>query len=130
METIRELKARGYTVVVFSGGFRWATDYAQTVLGYDASFSNVLHTSGGFLTGLVGGDMMFDWSKGDMLQRLQHIMGIEEADTVAVGDGANDRSMFAHAGTRIAFCAKAVLRKEATDIIDQKELTGVLDIVR
>ncbi len=128
-ETIAQLKEKGYKVVVFSGGFRNATGYAKEVLGFYADFSNILHAKNGRLTGLVGGDMMFDFSKGDMLRRLQALLGITPENTVAVGDGANDRSMFAHAGTRIAFCAKEILKKEANVIIDQKDLTKVLEYV-
>ena len=125
-ETIRKLKEAGHRVVVFSGGFRNATSHAREVLGFDADFSNVLHARNGRLTGLVGGDMMFDFSKGDMLQRLQRLLGVSEEETVVVGDGANDLSMFAHAGVRIAFCAKEVLKKEANVVIDTKDLTQVL----
>ena len=125
-ETIEELKKRGYRVVVFSGGFRNATSHAREVLGFDADFSNVLHSRDGHLTGLVGGDMMFDFSKGDMLLRLQRLLGIGPADTLVVGDGANDRSMFEHAKTKIAFCAKEILKKEANVVIDEKDLTQIL----
>lgn len=126
-ETVAELKKRGMTVVVFSGGFRNATGYAKEVLGLDADFSNILHSKNGRLTGLVGGEMMFDTSKGDMLVRLQSILGVTKEETMVVGDGANDRSMFAHAAKRVAFCAKEVLKKEANVIIDQKDLRVVLD---
>ncbi len=125
-ESIAELKKRGYRVVVFSGGFRNATSYAKEILGFDADFSNTLHSREGRLTGLVGGDMMFDFSKGDMLQRLQSLLNVKEEDTVVVGDGANDRSMFAYAKTRIAFCAKEILKKEANVIVDEKDLTKIL----
>ncbi len=125
-ETIAELKKRGYTVVVFSGGFRNATSHARDILGFDADFSNTLHVREGVLSGLVGGEMMFDHSKGDMLQRVQALLGISEAETVAVGDGANDRSMFAHAAKRVAFCAKDILKKEANIVIDTKDLTQLL----
>lgn len=125
-ETIAELKKAGYTVICFSGGFRTATTYGKEMLGYDADFSNVLHHKNGKLSGLVGGDMMFDFSKGDMIQRLQSILGISEEETMVVGDGANDRSMFTHAGIRVAFCAKEILRKEANIIIDTKDLTKIL----
>ena len=127
IETIAELKRRGMTVVCFSGGFRTATSYAKDILGYDADFSNNLHVKDGKLTGLVGGDMMFNFSKGDMLVRLQNILGISEAETMVCGDGANDLSMFAHAGTRVAFCAREVLKKEANIIIDKKDLTLILE---
>lgn len=126
VETIAALKGRGIKVVCFSGGFRSATSHAKTILGYDADFSNVLHEKEGKLTGLVGGDMMFDFSKGDMLLRLQELFGITKEETMAIGDGANDRSMFAHAGTRIAFCAKEILKKEANVIIDTKDLTQII----
>jgi len=127
VETIKALKAKGMTVVCFSGGFRSATGFAKDILGYDADFSNVLHHKDGKLTGLVGGDMMFNFSKGDMIVRLQNILGVSEEETMVVGDGANDLSMFAHAGTRVAFCAKEVLKKEANIIIDTKDLTQILE---
>ena len=125
-ETIAELKKAGLKVVCFSGGFRTATAYAKDILGYDADFSNALHHKEGRLTGLVGGDMMFNWSKGDMLVRLQNILGVSRDETMVCGDGANDLSMFEHAGTRIAFCAKEVLKKEANIIVEKKDLTEIL----
>jgi len=125
-ETIAELKSRGMKVVCFSGGFRTATSYAKDILGYDADFSNELHVKDGKLTGLVGGDMMFNFSKGDMLQRLQSVMDITEEETLVCGDGANDLSMFAHAGTRAAFCARDILKKEANIIIEEKDLSLLL----
>jgi len=127
IETIAELKKRGITVICFSGGFRSATSYAKDILGYDADFSNVLHQKDGKLTGLVGGDMMFNFSKGDMLRRLQNILGVNEEETLVCGDGANDLSMFAHAGTRVAFCAREILQKEANIIIKDKNLTQILE---
>jgi phosphoserine phosphatase len=127
VETITELKKRGMKVVCFSGGFRTATGYAKDILGYDADFSNVLHQKNGKLTGLVGGDMMFNFSKGDMLQRVQNILGVTPEETLVCGDGANDLSMFAHAGTRVAFCAREILEKEANIIIKEKDLTQILE---
>lgn len=125
-ETIAELKGMGMKVVCFSGGFRSATGYAKNILGYDADFSNVLHHKNQILTGLVGGDMMFNYSKGDMLVRLQGLLGVTEDETLVCGDGANDLSMFAHAGTRVAFCAREILRKEANIVIETKDLTQIL----
>ena len=125
-ETIAELKNRGIKVVCFSGGFRTATSYAKDILGYDADFSNVLHEKDGKLTGFVGGDMMFNFSKGDMLTRLQNVLGVSEEETLVCGDGANDLSMFAHAGTRVAFCAREILEREANIIIKEKDLSLIL----
>ena len=97
-------------------------------MGYDASFSNILHDKNGVLTGFVGGDMMFGFSKGDMLKRLQNILQISPKDCMVVGDGANDISMFKYANVKVAFCANEVLKKEATHIIDEKDLRNILEI--
>jgi phosphoserine phosphatase len=128
-ETIKALKKDGVTVVVFSGGFRNATSYAKNILGFDADFSNTLHSKNGILTGLVGGEMMFSHSKGDMLKRIQSILGVTKEDTMVVGDGANDLSMFKYADTRVAFCAKDILKKEANIIIEEKDLTKILEFI-
>jgi len=128
-ETIKALKKEGYKVLVFSGGFRNATTYAKEILGFDADFANILHSKNGVLTGLVGGDMMFSTSKGDMLRRIQAVLGINKKDTLVVGDGANDLSMFKYASKKVAFCAKDVLKKEADFIVDEKDLTKILEFI-
>jgi len=54
---------------------------------------------------------------------------VSREDTLVVGDGANDLSIFALADTRVAFCAKPVLRKAATHCVDVKDLREILSIV-
>jgi len=128
-EVVAGLKEKGYTIVCFSGGFRDATKPACKKLGIDADFSNFLHAQEGILTGAVGGEMMYSNAKGDMIVRLQDLLGVDRADTLVVGDGANDLSMFAHANTRVAFCAKPVLKEAATHCVDVKDLREILKIV-
>ncbi len=125
-ETVAKLKENGYKVICFSGGFRIGTSPAKDKLGLDADFSNILHEKDGILTGLVGGDMMFGFSKGDMIQRVQAMLGVTKENTLVAGDGANDVSMFPFADKRVAFCAKEVLKKEANIIVDTKDLTQIL----
>ncbi|CAA6806841.1 MAG: Phosphoserine phosphatase (EC [uncultured Sulfurovum sp.] len=128
-EVVRGLKERGYTIVCFSGGFRSATEPACKALGIDADFSNFLHADEGVLTGAVGGEMMYSDAKGDMIVRLQNLLKVDRKDTLVVGDGANDLSMFSHADTRVAFCAKPVLKEAATHCVDIKDLREILKIV-
>jgi phosphoserine phosphatase len=128
-EVVQGLKERGYTVVCFSGGFRNATKPACERLGIDADFSNFLHDENGILTGRVGGEMMYSEAKGDMIVRMQKLLGVGREDTLVVGDGANDLSMFTHADTRVAFCAKPVLKEVATHCVDVKDLREILKII-
>lgn len=126
-ETVKNLQETGYKVVCFSGGFKNATVPFAQKLGLDGDFSNILHSKDGVLTGFVGGEMMFGDSKGEMLKRLQKITGITAEDTLVVGDGANDLSMFKYAGKRAAFCAKPILKEQANIIIEKKDLSLLLE---
>ena len=128
-EVVVGLKEKGYTVICFSGGFRAATKPACEALGIDADFSNFLHADDGILSGQVGGEMMYSNAKGDMIVRLQKLLGLTRKDTLVVGDGANDLSMFAHADTRVAFCAKPILKEAATHCVDVKDLREILKLV-
>jgi phosphoserine phosphatase len=74
--------------------------------------------------------MMFGNSKGLMLKRLQALLKISENKTLVVGDGANDLSMFKFSKTKVAFCAKDILKKEATNIVDTKDLSLIIDIAK
>ena len=126
-ETIEELHKKGYKCVCFSGGFKNATIPFAEKLNLDAEFSNIFHIKDDVLTGKVGGEMMFSDSKGKMLLTLQKLLNISYDNTLVVGDGANDLSMFKYAKNKAAFCAKEILKKEASIIIDKKDLTIILD---
>ncbi|MWV61712.1 phosphoserine phosphatase SerB [Helicobacter saguini] len=129
IECVKTLRDRGHIVVCFSGGFRIITEHFKDTLGLNATFSNILHCKDSKLTGKVGGDMMFGDSKGYMMQNLQGVLGLDRTQCAAIGDGANDISMFNHADIRIAFCAKEILKSHATHCIDKKDLKEVLNIV-
>ena len=126
-EIITELKKQGYKVICLSGGFKNATVPLCNKIGIDADFSNVLHEKNGLLTGMVGGEMMFNSSKGEIIQRVQKLLDVTYENTLVAGDGANDLSMFKYAAKRVAFCAKPILEKEANIIIKEKDLRLILD---
>ena len=126
-ETIKELKNKNYKCVCFSGGFKNATLIFVEKLKLDGEFSNIFHTKNNILTGKVGGEMMFSDSKGNMLLALQKLLNISYNDTLVVGDGANDLSLFKYAKNRVAFCSKEILKKEANIIINEKDLRLLID---
>lgn len=126
-ETIKELKKKNYKCVCFSGGFKNATSIFVERLGLDGEFSNIFHIKNDILTGKVGGEMMFADSKGNMLLTLQKLLGISYENTLAIGDGANDLSMFKYAKNRVAFCSKEILKKEANIIINEKDLRLIIE---
>lgn len=128
-DIVDELKRRNYKVVCFSGGFKFATSHFRDILGLDADFSNILCVENGILNGDVSGEMMFGDSKGSMLLTLQRLLGVGIENTIVVGDGANDLSMFKYANIRVAFCAKEVLKKEANIIIDTKDLREIIKFI-
>ncbi len=128
-EIIKNLKDKNYKVVCFSGGFKNATIPFAKKLGLDGEFSNILHSKDGILTGMVGGEMMFNNSKGQMLLTLQRLLGITREKTLVIGDGANDLSMFKYADKRVSFCGKPILEKDANIIIKEKDLSLILKYV-
>lgn len=128
-EIIEYLKSKGILVGVFSGGYHIATDHAQELLGFDINFANILHHKDGVLTGEVGGEMMFGFSKGQMLWRLRTLLGLSKDEVAVVGDGANDISMFKEAGVCVAFCANEILKNSATHIIEKKDLRELKNIL-
>ena len=128
-EIIKNLKDKNYKVVCFSGGFKNATVPFAKKLGFDGEFSNILHSKDGILTGMVGGEMMFNNSKGQMLLTLQRLLGITRENTLVIGDGANDLSMFKYADKRVSFCGKPILEKDANIIIKEKDLSLILKYV-
>ncbi len=125
-ELMLALKAKNYKVVVFSGGFDEGVSAGKKVLGYDMHFSNTLHHKNGVLTGEVGGEMMFSYSKGRMLKKVQNLLSIGEEDTIVMGDGANDISMFPYAKKTISFCGKDIVKKFANIIVDKKDLREII----
>ncbi|ABO35369.1 phosphoserine phosphatase SerB [Methanococcus maripaludis C5] len=126
-ELIGELKKQGYVTAVVSGGFDFGAEHVKKVLGLDYSYSNTLLSENGILTGEVIGPVMGETAKGDILKEIAANENISLENTVVVGDGANDVSMFERAGFKIAFCAKEILRSKADICIDKKDLKEILN---
>lgn len=123
---IRTLKRLGYQVGVVSGGFTQVTDALQERLGLDFASANTLEIIDGRLTGRVVGDVVDRAGKARLLRSFAEQAGVPLAQTVAIGDGANDLDMLNTAGLGVAFNAKPVVRQAAHTAVNVPFLDTVL----
>ncbi len=123
---VRTLRRLGYRFGLVSGGFTHVIDQIAAELDVDFSAANVLELDGGVLTGRLIGDVVDRAGKADALRRFAADARVSMADTVAVGDGANDLDMLAAAGLGVAFNAKPVVRDAADTSVTTPYLDSVL----
>ncbi|MCC3771222.1 phosphoserine phosphatase SerB [Streptomyces sp. UNOC14_S4] len=123
---IKTLKRLGYQVGVVSGGFTQVTDDLRERLGLDFASANTLEIVDGKLTGRVTGEIVDRAGKARLLRRFAAEAGVPLAQTVAIGDGANDLDMLNAAGLGIAFNAKPVVREAAHTAVNVPFLDTVL----
>ncbi|MFP8962600.1 phosphoserine phosphatase SerB [Streptomyces nanhaiensis] len=123
---IRTLKRLGYQVGVVSGGFTQVTDDLRERLGLDFASANTLEIVDGKLTGRVVGEVVDRAGKARLLRRFAAEAGVPLAQTVAIGDGANDLDMLNTAGLGVAFNAKPVVQEAAHAAVNVPFLDTVL----
>lgn len=123
---IRTLKRLGYQVGVVSGGFTQVTDDLKERLGLDFAQANTLEIVDGRFTGRVTGEIVDRAGKARLLRRFAEQAGVPLAQTVAIGDGANDLDMLNAAGLGVAFNAKPVVRQAAHTAVNVPFLDTVL----
>jgi phosphoserine phosphatase len=123
---VRTLKRLDYRVAIVSGGFTQVTDHLVQTLGLDYSAANTLEVRDGRLTGQVVGPVVDRPGKAAALRRFAAEAGVPLAQTVAIGDGANDLDMIAAAGLGIAFNAKPVVQAAADTAVTVPYLDSVL----
>lgn len=121
------LKRSGYKTAILSGGFTYFGEYLQKKFGFDYVYANELEVdSEGKLTGRYVGDIVDGQRKKELLRLLAQVERIDIAQTIAVGDGANDLPMLSEAGLGIAFHAKPKVKAEAGQSISTIGIDGVL----
>jgi len=123
---VRTLKRLDYRLAIVSGGFTQITDQLVAELGIDYSAANTLEIVDGQLTGELVGAVVDRAGKAAALERFASAAGIPVAQTVAIGDGANDLDMLARAGLGIAFNAKPVVRQAADAALSVPYLDAIL----
>lgn len=121
------LKRSGYKTAILSGGFTYFGNYLKQKYNFDYVYANELEIgSDGKLTGRHVGDIVDGKRKKELLRLLAQVENIDIAQTIAVGDGANDLPMLSEAGLGIAFHAKPKVKAEASQSISTIGIDGVL----
>ena len=120
------LKRYGYKIAILSGGFTFFGEYLQKKFGIDYVYANELEVENGKLTGRYLGDVVDGKRKAELLRLIAQVEKVDIAQTIAVGDGANDLPMLSLAGLGIAFHAKPKVKENARQSINTIGLDGVL----
>lgn len=127
-QLIEKVKAHGGHVGVVSGGFHELLDPLAESLGLDFWKANRLEVSDGKLTGQVLGEIVDAQMKADTLIEWANLTNTPFAQTVAIGDGANDLTMMGVAGLGIAFCAKPIVQEQADIALNERDLSKALEL--
>ncbi|MBY6260716.1 phosphoserine phosphatase SerB [Azospirillum sp. 412522] len=125
-QLVGTMRANGAICVLVSGGFRCFTGRVRSWIGFDDDRGNELEVVDGVMTGKVIEPILDKDSKLEALMAYAGEHRVPVAETMAVGDGANDLPMLLAAGLGVAFHAKAVVAAEARARVDHGDLTALL----
>ena len=120
------LKRAGFKIAILSGGFTYFGNYLKHKFGIDYVYANELEIVDGKLTGRYVGEIVDGQRKAELLKLLAQVENVNIAQTIAVGDGANDLPMITVAGLGIAFHAKPKVKQTARQSISTIGIDGVL----
>ncbi len=125
-EACRILKAAGWKIMAVSGGFTIMTERLQKELGLDYVYSNELIFKNGKLDGVK---INVDSDKAKSAKTKIQEWNQKKDDIVVVVDGANDLTLFNICGLGIAFRAQDKVKDMAHVILEEKDLSKILDII-
>ena len=120
------LKRTGYKTAILSGGFTFFGEYLKRKFGFDYMYANELEVMDGKRTGRFVGVVVDGRRKAELLRLIAQVENVDMAQTIAVGDGANDLPMLSAAGLGIAFHAKPKVKESARQSISTIGIDGVL----
>ena len=121
------LKSIGWKLVAVSGGFNIITDRLYTELQIDRIFSNDLIFRDGKL---VDVDIQVTSDKSASVKKFVQEHGYSKDEIVVVVDGANDLKLFNLSSFTIGFCPVDVIRDKAKVVIDEKDLSLLIPIIK
>jgi phosphoserine phosphatase len=128
-ELVKLLHHKGHCVSLVSGGFVNIMQPIVDELKIDYFIANTLEVIDGHLTGKLLGEIVDRAAKAIALKEFAAQANVDIANTVAIGDGANDLDMMAIAGISIAFNAKPIVAAAADYSINEPSLASVAEII-
>ena len=123
---VRTMRANGAAAVLVSGGFTRFAEPVAARIGFDRAIANRLLVADGRLTGKVAKPIVGAATKEETLRAAIADRGLTAAQTLAVGDGANDLPMIRAAGLGVAYHAKPIVAEAAAARIEHGDLTALL----
>ncbi len=123
---ISTLRGHGVYTALVSGGFTLFTEPVSLAIGFDEHRANRLELENGKLTGQVVDPILGREAKKSALVELRELFALQDHETLAIGDGANDLDMIKEAGLGIAYHAKPAVAEAAHARIDHADLTALL----
>jgi phosphoserine phosphatase len=125
-ELVMTMRAHGAYTCLISGGFTLFTNAIAARIGFQENRANELVIADGKFTGEVREPIIGRAAKLATLIELRESFDLDEIDTLAVGDGANDLGMIEAAGLGVAYHAKPAVSAAASARIDHGDLTALL----
>lgn len=123
---VRTMKKHGAICALVSGGFTIFTERIAARVGFDIHQANTLEIADGKIAGRVTEPILGREAKRAALERLAAERRLVLAESIAVGDGANDLAMIRAAGLGVAYRAKPIVAAEAAASIVHGDLTALL----
>jgi phosphoserine phosphatase len=125
-ELVMTMRTHGAYTCLISGGFTLFTNAVAAKIGFQENRANELVVHDGKFTGEVREPILGGATKLATLIELTESFDLDDIDTLAVGDGANDLGMIQHAGLGVAYHAKPTVAATAAARIDHGDLTALL----
>lgn len=123
---VQTMKAHGAFSVLVSGGFTAFAGPVGEAIGFDKVVANVLEIADGKLTGRVAEPIVDSQAKLETLKAEAGKHGLPLAETLAVGDGANDIPMITSAGLGVGYYPHPAAGEAAAAVVRHHDLTALL----
>ena len=123
---VATMRKYGAHTLLVSGGFSYFTSRVAKDAGFEADQANILLDDGAALTGEAREPILGREAKLAALEKATRLLNLKAAETLAVGDGANDLDMIERAGLGVAYRARPIVAAAAGARVTHGDLSALL----